>query len=240
MKVGTLSNCLYCYKEYVVINPKQKYCSKPHRNKHYYKLNKNYYNQISRNNYNKNKEKMDAFMKEWHKKNWEKNKESLMLKTYAYRLKNPEKIAVYQKRHRIKHKDKINIQYKKRYHTDNNFKLRNVISTRIRQALKGKTKSTKSVHLLGCSIDYLKKYLESKFEDWMSWENHGSYDKNFKTWHIDHIIPCAYFDLTNVEQQKKCFHYTNLQPLLAIDNMTKKDKLIYNKPTPYREGNYLG
>ena len=250
MIVNTKSNCLYCDKEYIVINPNQKYCSKSHRNKHYYRLNKQICNQHSKNNYNKNKErvlkrtknyylnnkeKMDASIKEWHKKNWEKNKESLILKSYAYRLKNPDKIAIYQKRFSIKHRDKINAQCKKRYHTDKNFKLRGVISTRIRQALKGEIKSTKTINLLGCSIDYLRKHLESKFEDWMSWENHGSYDKNLKTWHIDHIIPCASFNLIHVEQQKKCFHYSNLQPLLAIDNILKNDKLIKDTPTLKRE-----
>jgi hypothetical protein len=52
----------------------------------------------------------------------------------------------------------------------------------------------------------------------MSWENHGE-------WHIDHIRPCASFsDLTQLEQQKQCCHYTNLQPLWAIDNILKSDK----------------
>ena len=53
----------------------------------------------------------------------------------------------------------------------------------------------------------------------MSWDNQGE-------WHIDHIIPCASFDLTNEEEQEKCFHYTNLQPLWAIDNMVKGCKII--------------
>jgi len=56
----------------------------------------------------------------------------------------------------------------------------------------------------------------------MSWDNHG-----FKGWHIDHIIPCSAFDLTKVEEQKKCFHYTNLQPLWAKDNLSKGDKLTW-------------
>ena len=58
----------------------------------------------------------------------------------------------------------------------------------------------------------------------MSWENHG-------TWHIDHRVPCAKFDLTKKEEQEKCFHYTNLQPLWAKDNLSKgnkyDEKLIY-------------
>jgi hypothetical protein len=45
-------------------------------------------------------------------------------------------------------------------------------------------------------------------------------------WHVDHIIPCSSFDLTDSEQQKKCFHYTNLQPLWAIDNLKKSNKIL--------------
>ena len=50
----------------------------------------------------------------------------------------------------------------------------------------------------------------------MTWENHGQYG-----WHVDHIKPCALFDLTKIEEQKKCFHYTNLQPLWWRDNIKK-------------------
>ena len=62
----------------------------------------------------------------------------------------------------------------------------------------------------------LKAYLELQFTDGMTWENRGN-------WHIDHIRPCASFDLTDPEQQKQCFHYTNLQPLWAADNLAKSD-----------------
>jgi hypothetical protein len=54
----------------------------------------------------------------------------------------------------------------------------------------------------------------------MTWENHGKFG-----WHIDHIIPCASFDLTDLEQQKKCFHYTNFQPLWWRENILKSDNL---------------
>jgi predicted nucleic acid-binding Zn ribbon protein len=63
-------------------------------------------------------------------------------------------------------------------------------------------------------------YFESKFKEGMTWENYGWYG-----WHIDHIRPCSSFDLTNSEELKKCFHYTNLQPLWGMDNMSKGNKL---------------
>lgn len=81
-------------------------------------------------------------------------------------------------------------------------------------------KKTKSIKLLGCSIEYLKSHLESKFYGEMCWENYGSY------WHIDHIRPCSSFDLSKKEEQEKCFHYSNLQPLTAKENLKKGSKFI--------------
>jgi hypothetical protein len=69
---------------------------------------------------------------------------------------------------------------------------------------------------LGCSIPELKTYLESKFQEGMSWENWGIYG-----WHIDHIIPLDAFNLTNREEFLKACHYTNLQPLWAEENLKK-------------------
>ena len=85
--------------------------------------------------------------------------------------------------------------------------------------LKHNRKHGTTIKLLGCNINELRFYLEGKFIDGMSWDNYGE-------WHIDHIRPCASFDLTDPEQQKKCFHYTNLQPLWAEDNLSKGDKII--------------
>jgi hypothetical protein len=83
-------------------------------------------------------------------------------------------------------------------------------------------KAYKSMKLLGCSVDECRMYLESKFLPGMTWENHGFGDGK---WHIDHILPCASFDLTKPEEQLKCFHYTNLQPLWHNENLSKSDKI---------------
>ena len=80
----------------------------------------------------------------------------------------------------------------------------------------GKDKSASTIQLLGCNAAELKLHLESKFTVGMTWENHSQFG-----WHIDHILPCASFALTDPEQQKKCFHYTNLQPLWWVDNIKK-------------------
>jgi len=71
--------------------------------------------------------------------------------------------------------------------------------------------------LLGCTIKEFKQHIESQFSEGMSWDNHGE-------WHIDHIKPISSFDLTQEAEQKKAFHYLNVQPLWAIDNMRKGSK----------------
>ncbi len=99
-----------------------------------------------------------------------------------------------------------------------NIKIKRNLSRRIRRALMNNQKSARTVQLLGCSIDQLKVFLASHFTAEMHWENYGIY------WHIDHHIPCAAHDLSDPEEQKRCFHWRNLRPLKAYDNMMKNDK----------------
>jgi hypothetical protein len=84
-------------------------------------------------------------------------------------------------------------------------------------ALKRGTKTGSAVSDLGCSIEELKKYIETKFLEGMTWENYGK-------WHIDHIIPLSKFNLSDREELLKAVNYTNLQPLWAEDNMKKSNK----------------
>jgi hypothetical protein len=91
---------------------------------------------------------------------------------------------------------------------------------RIRHTIKGSYISQTAISLIGCSIDDCKKHLESQFKRGMNWENYG------KFWEIDHILPCASFDLTKESDQKICFHYTNLQPLKRKKNRSKGCKIL--------------
>lgn len=104
---------------------------------------------------------------------------------------------------------------------DPSFRLGKRLRDRIRQAIrvnKGK-KSMTTEKLTGCTFEFLKNYLEKKFKKNMTWENYGE-------WHIDHIVPCSSFDLTKTDEQKRCFHYTNLQPLWATENFKKYNKTV--------------
>ena len=128
-----------------------------------------------------------------------------------YKKKNKEKFKEYFRKRSILNKEK-NKQYKKEYYEKN------------KEHIKEKNrKNSKIYYQNNKELIKEKRKLRNKFTLGMTWENHGyGNDK----WHIDHIIPCASFDLTNIEQQKKCFHYTNLQPLWQLDNIRKSDNLI--------------
>lgn len=93
------------------------------------------------------------------------------------------------------------------------------LRNRLYMALKGKLKLLTTKKLLGCSLEEFWKHLESQFQPGMTRENYGK-------WHVDHIKPCISFDLTKISQQKKCFHYTNLQPLWAEENLKKGSKIL--------------
>jgi len=147
----------------------------------------------------------------------QKNRDALNLYRKEWGLDNPDKVAKNAKIHRIKYKDQINKKRRQKRKHNINFKLRTIISNRIRMALVRGSKNSTSYDLTGCSWEHLKLYLERQFTDGMSWDNFGE-------WHIDHIKPCCSFDLNDIEQQKICFHYTNLQPLWAIDNLKKSGK----------------
>lgn len=85
------------------------------------------------------------------------------------------------------------------------------VGTRIRLALKDKKeiKEQETIKYLGCDYEFLKNYIENKFQPNMTWDNYGE-------WEIDHIIPVS---------KNGSFHYTNLQPLWKIDNRKKGNKI---------------
>lgn len=131
-------------------------------------------------------------------------REKKNLKVAEWRSRNKDKIRKYN-----------NDYTNNRRSYDQNFKIRMNIRARIRLVLKGKIKSGGTMELLGCSMDGFNLHMSSQFTEGMTWENYGK-------WEIDHIIPCCSFDLSDPEQQKKCFHYTNLQPLWKEDNLAKR------------------
>ena len=106
---------------------------------------------------------------------------------------------------------------RRRHRTDPQFRLANLLRGRLRHALKGISKSSRTLDLLGCTLEHFTHHLESRFQPGMSWLNQGE-------WHIDHIKPLKAFDLSDPEQQRQACHWSNLQPLWAADNIRKGAK----------------
>ena len=136
--------------------------------------------------------------KQYYKDYYQENRDRSIQYATKYKKDNPDKISEYRKRPHVK--------------------IRENQSKRIKRLLEdaGLKKSDRTVKYLGCTGRELVAHLESQFSPGMSWDNYG-----LKGWHIDHIRPCASFDFTDEKQLHDCFHYTNLQPLWAEDNMTK-------------------
>ena len=166
------------------------------------------------------------------KKQYYINNREKILKKKAILAKRPEEITRkknYNKIYRINNFEEIqqwNTAYiRKRYKTDLNYKLKKVLRARMNMALGHNWKAARTAELLGASIPEVWNHLEKQFQPGMTRKNHG-------LWHIDHIKPCVTFDLSDPEQQKKCFHYTNLQPLWAFDNISKGKRVLGDITSP--------
>jgi len=164
--------------------------------------------------YQKNK----AILLENQKKYYQANKQKLLEYGKNYYQKHREEKIAYarnQKRDRTKKTAYDSNKLK----TDINFRLAHNLRSRLFQAIKKNYKVSHTIDLLDCSLNFFKDYLEAQFKPGMSWDNYGA-------WHIDHIRPCASFDLSKAEEQRACFHYTNLQPLWAKENLEKRFQIL--------------
>ena len=162
-----------------------------------------------------NKEKIASYMKDYRRTHQEER--ASYMKEY-YEL-NKCGIATYQKKYHEAHKEQRASGEKQRYRTDLQFRLAKNLRARLNNALNDNYKTGSAVADLGCSVEELKKHLESKFEPGMTWNNWSK-----EGWHIDHIRPLSSFDLSDPEQLKEACNYKNLQPLWAKDNISKSDK----------------
>jgi hypothetical protein len=154
---------------------------------------------------------------------YEEKKEEILLKAKQYKKENLEWYRNNNKEYYQKNKKRMIENSKrslyKRVKEDVGFRLLQRCRKRLYEAVKGNVKSKRTMELIGCSIEELQEHLESQFQKGMNWDNYGE-------WHVDHIKPCALFDFSKEENQRECFHYTNLQPLWAVDNIRKSDKYV--------------
>ena len=177
----------------------------------YYQKNK----ERARARYIKNREQLLAKDQRW--RNSTKEQRAI------WRQNNKEKIKNCQQSWYFKNKDLLLTKQRERNqklraNKDPLFKITISLRSRLHKALKNKgyKKCKHTMELLGCSIEEARKHIEAQWLPGMSWYNH-----TLKGWHIDHIKPINTFDLTDPEQQKQCFHYSNLRPLWAADNLSR-------------------
>lgn len=130
-----------------------------------------------------------------------------------YRRENKDKMKLYRSRSLPKRRD--------RYKNDVNHKLSERLRSRTRTAVKlGKyAKSGSAVNDLGCSIEKLKLWIEMQWSKGMSWDNY-----KWDGWHIDHKTPLSKFNLSNRDEFLRASHYTNLQPMWCLENLSKGNR----------------
>ena len=133
------------------------------------------------------------------------------------RTKMMRNVKTWVKMHRVQRRRYSKLWARRAYRKN---PLPSILRARINSALRHHSKSASLLVLIGCSIDQLKRWLGSQFLPGMSWKNHSR-----GGWHIDHRKPCAAFDLHNPSEQRRCFHYTNLQPMWSCDNLSKGKRI---------------
>lgn len=173
-----------------------------------------------------NKERVKEYNKEYRKVNKEKAKEYRKVnKEYQkkYQQANKDKFKEYRKKYYENNKGKIK-ERKKEYQknkrkNDPFFKLKCYLGSRTAKAFRNMRykKTSKTQEILGVNWEVCKLHIERQFTKGMNWDNYGQ-------WQIDHIIPIA--SANDEKQLLKLCHYSNLQPLWAKDNLSKRDKIV--------------
>lgn len=174
-------------------------------------------------------------IKEYNKNRYESDKEVILGKIKVYHKDNKESIKEYTKQWFFENKDWVNKYNNNKYHNNPEFKIKTLLRCSLNKQLKNVKidKIHSVIKMIGCSSYDLVKYIENQFLPEMTWGNWGP------VWELDHILPCASFDLTILEKQYKCFHYTNFQPLFKtteiaesfgyinyVGNRNKGDKIL--------------
>lgn len=180
-------------------------------------------NETRKAEYQRSKDREQQVARKWRKDN--QDRYSLWAAEYSCRPEIRERNNTQRSERRKRH------GRKEKVYSHPNKLIRGSLSSRINYALRnvGVVKTIYTSELLGCSIEQFRAHIQLQWLPGMTWENRGVWKRDTPmTWHIDHITPCAAFDLTREEEQRKCFHYTNCRPIWALDNYMKCDKIEIN------------
>lgn len=195
-----MKECVVCHQSYNKLLCKQM-CSKCYKKAEYRKNHETY-----KRYRNTHKKQIDEYNKQYYLDNKEQEAERMK----RYREQNIEHIREYDNNYR-----KTRRQY------DELYRCRTAVRNHIQDCITnrnsfGTVKNRRTEEILGCSFDEFKQYIEDKFDEGMTWLNHGE-------WHLDHIIPLA--SAQTIEDVYTLCHYTNYQPLWAKDNLKKGAKM---------------
>jgi hypothetical protein len=179
-----------------------------------YLKNAEYYKSKARENHVANKERDNKRNSEYQRK----NAEHLKKQKNEYRAANREKARSWSKKYRVANHVKIIDKLREKRRSDPIFRLKDAIRGSIRAYLGSrKTRRGSTFEIVGCTPDFLREHLERQFKPGMTWDNYGSH------WHVDHRIPLA--SGRTSDEVKGLSHWTNLQPLEALENLIKSDKV---------------
>jgi hypothetical protein len=155
------------------------------------------------------------------KRKHEKESTREFLDNLATRRRNSEKYQSNAKKYR--ESSPVYSAYTQEYRKRKYVRIRRNISTRIWSELRlyNTTKESSFNEYLGCTTEFFMSYIQDRFTEGMSWDNWG---RGSDKWHIDHIHPCADFNMFDDMEVRKCFHYTNQQPLWEPENLRKNNK----------------
>jgi len=158
----------------------------------------------------------------YHKTYKQNNMEDLQLYYKIYYQENKDKIKLYQSKNEDKIRYNQNLYERARKQIDPAFKLRKNCSRLINHALNGNKRGQSMLKYLPYTINELKIHLENQFDIHMNWNNYGKY------WHLDHIYPQSLLSYTSMEDEnfRKCWALENLQPLEAVANIKKSNKIV--------------
>jgi hypothetical protein len=236
MKDGLRSECKECSKLYQLENKDR---IKQYQSNRYNNIKETESYKIMKKSYNeRNKEQMYEFNKKYREKNketlseqkklyYEQNKEEILVKRKEYyesmtsnedfRKVLRERTRINTKSYRDRNKEMLSQKIKDKKKSDPLFRLSDSIRTLIWISINkmGYKKNSKTSNILGCSFEEFKSYIESQFNDNMTWENYGE-------WHLDHKTPVSWAETE--EQVYELNKYTNFQPLWEFDNLSKGNK----------------
>lgn len=172
------------------------------------------------------KSRMIEATRRWEKRHPEKVREIWRIRSKNLRSTPDGRLKCYEKvkRSMKRHPDRCRERYRSRYRramATISGRLEICLRAQLKRVLKGELKCDRMHNLLGCTVVNFRRYIESLFEIGMSWENYG---RGHGKWSIDHTIPCSLFDLSKPEHQRRCFHFSNLQPMWSIENSRKNNR----------------